>query len=76
MRTLPGELSQAGYQTQGVGKMHFYPPRNLCGFHHVVLHDGYLHCERKAWKNYGLVDDYLVWLRERAEMTRTLSCTD
>jgi len=64
--TLPGELARVGYHTQGVGKMHFYPPRNLCGFHHIVLHDGYLHCERKADKNYGLADDYLIWLRERA----------
>lgn len=63
--TLPGELARAGYHTQGIGKMHFYPARNLCGFHHVVLHDGYLHCERKARKNYDLADDYLIWLRER-----------
>ncbi len=64
--TLPGELAKAGYHTQGVGKMHFSPARNLCGFHNVVLHDGYLHCERKARKNYNLVDDYTPWLRARA----------
>lgn len=64
--TLPGTLAAAGYHTQGVGKMHFSPARNLCGFHNVVLHDGYLHCERKAQKNYALVDDYTPWLQERA----------
>ena len=64
--TLPGELAAAGYHTQGVGKMHFAPARNLCGFHNVVLHDGYLHYERKARKNYDLVDDYMPWLRMKA----------
>jgi len=63
--TLPGELASAGYHTQGVGKMHFSPARNLCGFHNVVLHDGYLHCERKVQNNYDLVDDYMPWLRSR-----------
>jgi len=63
--TLPGEMAKAGYHTQAVGKMHVYPARNLCGFHNVVLHDGYLHFERKAVKNYDLVDDYMVWLRQK-----------
>ena len=63
--TLPGELARVGYHTQGVGKMHFSPARNLCGFHNVVLHDGYLHCERKAKNNYDLVDDYTPWLRQK-----------
>ena len=30
--TLPGTLSDAGYHTQCVGKMHVYPWRNLVGF--------------------------------------------
>jgi arylsulfatase A-like enzyme len=64
--TLPGELAKAGYHTQGVGKMHFYPARNLCGFHNVVLHDGYLHCERSVNKRLETVDDYMPWFRERA----------
>ncbi len=63
--TLPRELAAAGYHTQGVGKMHFAPARNLCGFHNVVLHDGYLHCERKAHRNWDLVDDYMPWLRQK-----------
>ncbi len=62
-RTLAGEVAAAGYHTQAVGKMHVWPARNLMGFHNVVLHDGYLHCERKASHNYDLVDDYMSWLR-------------
>lgn len=69
--TLAGELSQAGYHTQCVGKMHVYPARNLCGFHNVVLHDGYLHHNRFKHENtydehYDQVDDYLQWLRREA----------
>ncbi len=63
--TLPGTLAAAGYHTQAVGKMHVYPARTLLGFHHVVLHDGYLHAERRAQRNYDLVDDYLPWLRRQ-----------
>lgn len=62
-RTLAGEMAAAGYHTQAVGKMHVHPARNLMGFHNVVLHDGYMHYERKANKNYDLVDDYMPWLR-------------
>jgi arylsulfatase A-like enzyme len=36
------------------------------GFHNVVLHDGYLHHERKAGRRWEAGDDYLAWLRERA----------
>jgi arylsulfatase A-like enzyme len=35
--TLPGELAKAGYHTQAVGKMHFYPQRRLYGFHNMLL---------------------------------------
>ncbi|MEK5444051.1 MULTISPECIES: arylsulfatase [unclassified Fredinandcohnia] len=70
--TLPGELAKNGYHTQCVGKMHVYPARNLCGFHNVVLHDGYLHYNRFKYQNFESEsfnltgDDYLPWLRERA----------
>ena len=30
--TLPGQLSQSGYQTHLVGKLHLYPNRKLYGF--------------------------------------------
>ncbi|WP_308638081.1 arylsulfatase [Paenibacillus silvisoli] len=68
---LAGELAAAGYHTQCVGKMHVYPARNLCGFHNVVLHDGYLHHNRSRHNNtvnghFDQVDDYLTWLREKA----------
>jgi len=69
--TVAGELAKAGYHTQGVGKMHVYPARNLCGFHNVVLHDGYLHHNRMKHETeydryFDQCDDYLVWLREQA----------
>ena len=63
--TLAGTLAAAGYHTQCVGKMHVKPERNLMGFHHVVLHDGYLHSGRARWHDYALVDDYLPDLRRR-----------
>lgn len=44
--TLAGELSKSGYYTQCVGKMHVHPLRSYLGFHHVELHDGYLHSAR------------------------------
>lgn len=68
--TIASEFSHAGYHTQAVGKMHVYPTRNLCGFHNVVLHDGYMHYNR--FKNNTTVtesqeytDDYLNWLRDK-----------
>lgn len=63
--TLPGTLSAAGYHTQCVGKMHVYPERNLLGYHNVVLHDGYLHYARSQHEDFGRIDDYTPWLRER-----------
>ncbi|MCD9025849.1 arylsulfatase [Cohnella silvisoli] len=69
--TLPGELANAGYHTQCIGKMHVYPTRNLCGFHNIVLHDGYMHYNRDRSRSTALqwwdqTDDYLPWLKERA----------
>lgn len=69
--TIAGELARAGYHTQCVGKMHVYPARSLCGFHQVVLHDGYLHHNRFKNENayaehFDQTDDYLQWLRREA----------
>ncbi|SEO52672.1 arylsulfatase [Paenibacillus sp. OV219] len=69
--TIAGEFAAAGYHTQCVGKMHVYPTRNLCGFHNVVLHDGYMHYNRDRSKATPLswwdqCDDYVNWLREKA----------
>lgn len=61
--TLAGLLAQGGYHAHAVGKMHVYPARYLLGFHGVVLHDGYLHYERRGVQDLHRVDDYLPWLR-------------
>ena len=70
-RTMPSEFAKAGYHTQAIGKMHVYPTRSLCGYHNVVLHDGYMHYNRfkfntLASESFDQTDDYLPWLRERA----------
>jgi arylsulfatase A-like enzyme len=42
-RTVAGELSAAGYQTEWVGRsMHQQPLRKRHGFQHMVIHDDYL----------------------------------
>lgn len=69
--TMPSEFAKAGYHTQAIGKMHVYPTRNLCGYHNVMLHDGYMHYNRfkfntLASASFDQTDDYLPWLRERA----------
>lgn len=63
--TLPGEFTKAGYQTQAVGKMHFYPERSQLGFQNVILHSptGIVRMARQHGKDPDLVDDYLPWLR-------------
>ena len=34
---MPRLLREAGYQTLGIGKMHWHPQRNLHGFHQTIL---------------------------------------
>ena len=67
--TIASEFSKAGYHTQCIGKMHVYRERNLCGFHNIMLHDGYLHFARnkegKASTQIEQCDDYLKWFREK-----------
>ncbi len=63
--TLPGELTAAGYHTQSVGKNHFYPARNLCGYHNTVLLDGYLEFEYRERQDYSYVDDYVEALKRK-----------
>lgn len=71
--TFPNYLGKAfadrGYYAKAIGKMHVSPPRKLCGFHHVELHDGYLHATRShqlpVSHSYQRTDDYLTWLQEQ-----------
>lgn len=65
--TLPGEFTRQGYQTQGVGKMHFYPERSQLGFQNVVLHSptGIIRMARQQGLDPDSVDDYLPWLRQQ-----------
>ena len=67
--TIASEFANAGYHTQSIGKMHVYPTRNLCGFHNVVLHDGYFHYCRNSnvpmGQHFDQCDDYLHWLKEK-----------
>jgi arylsulfatase A-like enzyme len=63
--TIAGEFTRHGYQTEAVGKLHVYPERSQIGFHHVTLHDGYLHFARNRERDVTRVDDYLPWLRQR-----------
>lgn len=58
--TLPGELQKRGYHTQGVGKMHFHPPRALNGFHHIVLGGSHRH----RYGQDSQKSDYLRWFDE------------
>lgn len=71
--TLPGELSKAGYHSQGIGKMHFFPQRSLNGFHNTLLDEsgreedsGFTSDYRKWFDNnktgdYGFVDHGIDW---------------
>lgn len=65
--TLPQTFKGMGYQTECIGKMHVFPSRKRLGYDHVLLHDGYLHANRKYDKPYGsqfeYADDYLDFLK-------------
>lgn len=68
-KTIATYFSERGYYTKCIGKMHVYPSRKMCGFHHIELHDGYLHTNRNINKPYHSSfensDDYLTWLKEK-----------
>ena len=65
---LAEELTKNGYYTQCVGKMHVHPPRLLCGFQGMRLHDGYIGHYRKAntpyWMHQNVSDDYMRFLKD------------
>tara|TARA_B100000749_G_scaffold274460_1_gene258761 strand:- start:151 stop:1611 length:1461 start_codon:yes stop_codon:yes gene_type:complete len=53
--TWPEMLSQKGYMTSAIGKMHFYPWEASMGFQHRMI------CEDKRWLN--VKDDYYHYLK-------------
>lgn len=65
---LAQEFSNAGYQTQCIGKMHVHPARSQCGFQNIILHDGYLGYNRNQniphYLHQDVCDDYLYDLRK------------
>lgn len=77
--TMAGELAKAGYYTQCVGKMHVHPLRNLMGFHHVELHDGYLHAYRRPdtpwYESQKVADDYFYWLKNEKGISADVTDT-
>lgn len=54
--TLPAVLSEQGYFTQAIGKMHFAPPRNHYGFQRMLLSE--------ELARFRADDDFLLYLKE------------
>ncbi|WP_342373118.1 arylsulfatase [Propioniciclava soli] len=67
--TLPRAFAAAGYHTQAIGKMHYWPERVRIGFDDVLLHDGYLHHSRRRGRPIEEYDDYVPWLRDQPGAT-------
>jgi len=59
-REMPQMLADAGYQTVGIGKMHFFPQRNGHGFETMILD------ESGRVDSPGFVSDYRIWFKEVA----------
>jgi len=57
--TLPGLLSDAGYQTQLIGKLHLYPQRKRYGFDHMVRSETPNHRPGSAHMPHNDYDDWL-----------------
>lgn len=78
-QTMASVLSNAGYYTQAVGKMHVYPIRNLIGFHNVILHDGYVHSYRNtsmpSYEDSRFADDYFYWFKDKMGISRDITDT-
>lgn len=66
---LAEELSNGGYQTECIGKMHVHPVRKYCGFQTLRLHDGYLGHYRSDTiphtQHQEVTDDYLYFLKDK-----------
>ncbi len=59
--TVASCLTDAGYQTRAVGKMHVYPQRKLWGFQHVVLD------ESSRRESAGFVSDYHQYFEDHKD---------
>jgi arylsulfatase len=57
---MPRMLAEAGYHTFGIGKMHWFPQRELHGFAGTLLD------ESSRSETEGFVSDYRRWFREQA----------
>lgn len=57
---MPRALREAGYHTLGIGKMHWYPQRNLHGFHDTILD------ESGREQSYDFRSDYRAWFLSQA----------
>ena len=57
---LPNAVRDAGYQTLGIGKMHWYPQRHRHGFHDTILD------ESSRAETEGFESDYRIWFRRHA----------
>ncbi|MCC5840365.1 MAG: sulfatase-like hydrolase/transferase [Opitutales bacterium] len=60
--TLPGILSDAGYQTQLVGKLHMHPMGKRYGYDHMVLSET---THARPTSSTQRRNDYARWLREQ-----------
>lgn len=66
---LPGTMRENGYQTIGIGKMHWFPQRNLHGFHKTILD------ESGRVETEGFESDYRAWFRKNAPDGMEYNCT-
>jgi len=57
---MPQLLRDAGYQTVGIGKMHWHPQRNLHGFHQTILD------ESGRIESDSFISDYRQWFAQQA----------
>lgn len=75
--TLPGLLTQAGYQTRAEGKMHFSPLRAHYGFEHMrLLPDYYREMSRLGGpqpKEHGVGENEVVPVFTTTDETRTVT---
>ncbi|MEF8813286.1 MAG: sulfatase-like hydrolase/transferase [Halovenus sp.] len=66
--SLPGELSDAGYQTRLIGKTHSQPTGREFGFDHMELHAGVT-----DWDKPERTDDYTEWLDGNVDLASEIS---